>query len=299
MEYLATSWMALVLGSALALGFYDLFKKDALRDNSVMPVLFLATLSGTLFFIAASLLTGKFASAFACTPLQWQLVMLKTVIVSSSWICIYYAMRDLPISLSAPINASSPLWVLLGGVVFFREVPTLLQLAGMVLVFGSYYVFSVLGGREGFSWRSRGIRLMLLGTMLSAASSLYDKFLLNIQKVPSDTVQLHFSIDIILVLSAALLVRRCCFAAGMHFRWRWSIPLTGIALIFADFFYFRAVALPDGQIAIISLVRRGSCVVTFLAGAWYFGDVNIRRKAAALLVMLLGILLLAPVWSEL
>ena len=41
-------WFLPILGSALGLGFYDICKKHAVRDNSVMPVLFFATLTGSL-----------------------------------------------------------------------------------------------------------------------------------------------------------------------------------------------------------------------------------------------------------
>lgn len=60
-------WMMPILGSALALGFYDLCKKHAVRNNTVMPVLFFATLTGTTLFVAASLASGRFAEIAACS----------------------------------------------------------------------------------------------------------------------------------------------------------------------------------------------------------------------------------------
>ena len=60
-------WVLPILGSALVLGVYDVFKKHAVRENSVMPVLFLATLSGTLFFM---LLTGV-KCFFAPVSVNW------------------------------------------------------------------------------------------------------------------------------------------------------------------------------------------------------------------------------------
>ena len=37
-------WLILAFLSAALLGFYDVFKKMALKDNAVIPVLFLNTL---------------------------------------------------------------------------------------------------------------------------------------------------------------------------------------------------------------------------------------------------------------
>jgi len=286
-------WLLPVLGSALMLGIYDFAKKHAVHENSVMPVLFYATFSGSLFYVIITLILGK-TSVILCPWGTWGMIWVKSLIVSASWICVYYAMRELPISIASPIRASSPLWTFFGSLILFHEVPTLWQAVGMILMFAGYYVFSVLGKLEGISFlKAKGIHLIVLGTLVGAGSALYDKFLLNVQHIPVGTVQFWFSVDLVVILGAAYAVRTLCFGQKHPFRWRWSIPLTGILLIVADFLYFYAVSLPDIQISIVSLVRRSSCIVSFAAGAWFFRDVNVKKKAAALLLVLLGIVILA------
>ena len=44
-------WLFLAFLSAALLGFYDAFKKQSLRDNAVLPVLFLNTLFSSLIFV--------------------------------------------------------------------------------------------------------------------------------------------------------------------------------------------------------------------------------------------------------
>ena len=51
------AWLPPILLSAFGLGFYDLCKKHAVRDNPIMPVLFLATLCGSTFFVLAVVVT--------------------------------------------------------------------------------------------------------------------------------------------------------------------------------------------------------------------------------------------------
>ena len=51
--------------------------------------------------------------------------------------------------------------------------------------------------------------------------------------------------------------------------------------------------MPDIHISILSLVRRCNCIVTFGFGVWLFHDTNIKRKALALLFILLGVIILA------
>ncbi|MFA7230202.1 MAG: DMT family transporter [Victivallaceae bacterium] len=292
MNPVASGWLLPILASAIALGFYDLCKKHAVRDNSVMPVLFFATVSGTIFFLFAAVISGKVSAIASCGIFHWWLIMFKSLLVSSSWICAYYAMRELPISIATPIRASSPLWTFIGSLFLYNEFPSWLQGLGMVSIFAGYYLFSVMGKLEGISFRHhRGIHLIILATLSGSISALYDKYLLGVIRIPHDTVQFWFSVDLVLVLWLAWWVRRKLFRDGRKFVWRWSIPLTGILLILADWLYFYAVSLPETRISILSLVRRCSCLVTFGVGVYYFRDLNIRGKAVAMILILIGLIL--------
>lgn len=286
-------WLLPTLISAVALGFYDICKKHAVHGNSVMPVLFLSTFSGTFFFILTAFAGGDIAAYFACTPGELLLIFFKALLVSSSWVCVYYAMRELPISLAAPVRSSSPMWTALGGIILYHEIPNVLQAVGMVVILIGYVIFSFLGSVEGFNWKSRGMVLIILGTVAGAASAVYDKFLLNYAGVDRNVMQMYFSIYMVLVLGGAFLIRSC-FGVKHQFCWRWTIPVTGILLILADYVYFYAVSLPDTPISMVSLVRRSmSCIVAFAVGSALFREVNIRRKVCALILLISGIVLLA------
>lgn len=288
-------WFLPILASALGLGFYDICKKQAVRNNPIMPVLFLATLCGSTLFVAATAITGSFTTAIVTTPRQWFLILAKTILVASSWTCVYYAMRELPISIASPIRASAPLWTVIGGVLLFQEIPSPLQGVGMAAIFVGYYLFSIFGKLEGISFtRNKGIHFIILGTILGAASALYDKYLLGVVKIPRETLQLWFSIDLVFTLGIAYLIKKCWSKTQKYpFMWRWSIPLTGILLIVADYLYFYALSLPEVQISILSLIRRCNCIVTFALGVWFFKETHIKQKAFALALILLGIILLA------
>ena len=286
------SWWLPTLLSAVGLGVYDVCKKHAVKDNSVMPVLFLATLCGSGFFVIMSALQGQLLAALQCTAAEFLLVLLKSAIVSASWICVYYAMRELPISLASPIRSTSPLWTLLGGILIFREIPTWLQALGMATILLGYMCFSILGKKEGFPWKSKGMQLIIAGTLLGAASALYDKFLLNTLQLDRQMLQLYFSLDLVVLLGGAWGIRTL-FKHHHPFVWKWSIPATGILLIIADYSYFYALAQEEAPISMISLVRRCSCAVSFFLGAAIFRDKNIRKKCWALLLLLLGAALLA------
>ncbi|MEG0454715.1 MAG: EamA family transporter, partial [Bacteroides sp.] len=50
-------WLFFAFLSAALLGFYDVFKKKSLKDNAVLPVLFLNTLFSSLIFLPFILLS--------------------------------------------------------------------------------------------------------------------------------------------------------------------------------------------------------------------------------------------------
>lgn len=286
------NWLFPILFSALTLGIYDLCKKSAVKNNAVMPVLFLATASGTLFFVLLTLLTGNITQAVRCDMTTYILTLLKATIVSGSWVCVFYAMRELPITLASPLRATSPLWTAVGGILIYNEIPAPLQALGMFIILIGYLLFNFIGKSEGFNWKSKGIILIVAGTLLGAFSALYDKYLLNVIKIDRQVLQFYFSVNLVLVLGIALLIRTF-FKKTYNFKWKWTIPATGILLIAADYAYFYALSVDNAPISMISLVRRCSCVVTFAVGAKLFKDTQLKVKAAALALLLTGVILIA------
>jgi transporter family protein len=286
-------WVPYILLSALLLACYDIAKKHSVRENAVMPVLFAATLCGSLGFALALAVSGRLASALAISAAGFGLVAIKSLLVSASWIFVYYAMRALPISIASPIRASAPLWTLFGAIILFREIPTLLQAAGMATVFTGYWLFSVAGRSEGIHFgRHAGVFCAFAGTFLGAGSALFDKYLLQTCGIERNTLQLWFALDLVVVLGLSLFAQRLAGLQRTRFRWRWTIPAVGLLLMAADWFYFGALSEKGVAISILSLVRRSNVVLSFGLGALLFREGNLRKKALALAVLLAGVAIL-------
>lgn len=286
-------WVTFILISALLLALYDLAKKHSVRDNAVMPVLFTATLCGSAGFAIALACSGGLGAALAISRGGFWLVALKSLIVSASWVFVYYAMRALPISIASPIRASAPLWTLLGAVLLFGEIPTPLQAVGMAAVFAGYWMFSAAGKSEGIHFRRHaGVLCAFAGTLLGAGSALYDKYLLHTCGLERNTLQLWFAIDLVAVLGMTLLAQRLAGLQRTRFQWRWTIPVVGLLLMAADWFYFGALSERGVAISVLSLIRRSNVVLSFGLGVLIFREGNIRKKALALTAILFGIALL-------
>ena len=63
-------------------------------------------------------------------------------------------------------------------------------------------------------------------------------------------------------------------------------------LSLADFAYLMALRDPDAMISVVSMVRRGSVVVSFACGALLFRERNLRAKAVDLILILVGMVFL-------
>jgi drug/metabolite transporter (DMT)-like permease len=295
-------WLILALLSAFGLGIYDIFKKISLRENPVMPVLFFATLTGAIIFIPFILLSHLKAidnSSFIFVPSYslnvHLLFFLKSIIVGSSWIFAYYALKHLPITIVTPVRSTAPVWVLLGALLIFQEELNQKQWIGLVATFLFFYAFSLTGKKDGISfWRNKWIFFIILATLIGSASSLYDKWLL--QRFDNMAVQAWFSVYLVLFMTPAVYFIWFPRKMAQPFRWVWAIPLIGISLSIADFLYFYALQLDDSLISLISVIRRSSVVYSFFIGAYVFREQNITRKAFFLFGIMAGIVLI--IWGS-
>ena len=238
---------------------------------------------------------GLLPASLVTTPLSFgqhlQLV-LKSGIVAASWVFTYFALKHLPLSLGSPIRATSPLWTLVGALVILGERPSGLELLGILTTLASFIGLSVAGAREGVHFhRNKWVAFIVAGTILGAASSLYDKYLLGRVGYTVPTVQAWFSIYLVMFFIPLVLGWKRHWWQRNPFAWRWSIPFIAITLLVADYLYFGALRQPAGLVSVVMSVRRGSTLVGFAGGLFFFGEKHGRQKLPAVLGILLGIAL--------
>lgn len=286
-------WIALALLSALCLGFYDIFKKLSVRGNDVLVVLMLNTVFGALFmspFLVMGILDGKYG--FGNSVAGHGMILLKSMIVLGSWLLGYFAIKHLPLTVQGPINASRPVIVLVGALLIFGERLNWIQWAGIGLGFLSLFLISRIGGKEGFSLRhSRWIWMSIGATLLGAVSALYDKYLLK-SYAPLE-VQSWYSLYQCIIMVCVLSALRCRNSGAVdRFQWRWTIPCIALFLTVADIAYFYSLSLEGSMIAVVSMIRRGSVLVSFIYGVVALHEKNIKPKLVDLGILLVSLALL-------
>lgn len=295
-------WVLLALLSAFLLGIYDVFKKLSVNGNAVFPVLLISAVTGAVLFIPPTVGSWYFPDFFQSInfyvpPINLKehgLIFLKTMIVVSSWILAFTALKHLPITIVSPIRATSPLWTLVGAIIIFHESLNMLQWIGVMTTLVFFYLLSTAGKVEGIHFRKNIWILCIIGaTLIGASSGLYDKYI--IRKIDRFAVQAWFSFYQVVVILPVVAIFRWSKPKEKRppFEWRWSIPAIGIFLLFADFAYFYALSYADSMISVIAALRRGGVLVAFVTGAFLFHESNVRQKGVYLLGILAGILLIS------
>jgi len=221
------------------------------------------------------------------------LLFFKSVLVSCSWILNYFAVKHLPVSIASPLRATAPLWTILVAVFFLGERPDPNQWAGVVVILGAFYAFSLVGRKEGIHFlKDRWVATMMGATLIGSLSALYDKYLLQARAMDPATVQCWFSIYLVMAQAPLVLAWWGGKLGAREFQWRWCIPLIGVLLIIADFLYFSAIGQPDALISVISPLRRCAVVVTFIGGFAAYRERNFRPKLVCIVALLAGVFLL-------
>lgn len=293
-------WLILAFVSATLLGFYDVAKKQAVKQNSATIVLLLNTLFSSLIFlpviISAELDLGWFNGSIFATQSEpfgsHLLIIIKSAIVLGSWIFGYIGIKHLPLTLVGPINATRPVLVLLGAMLIFGERLNAMQWIGVTLALVSIFLLSRAGKREGIDFlHNRWILCIAAAALLGAVSGLYDRYIMR--ELQPLFVQSWYNIYQLAMMSITIVVIMLVQGCDtLKFHWSWAIPLISIFLSAADLAYFVALSDKEAMISIVSMIRRGSVVVSFSCGALLLHEKNLRAKAIDLVFILIGMIFL-------
>ena len=302
-------WVVYALVSASLLGLYDVFKKKSLQGNAVIPVLLINTVICTLFFLPSIVgsLTGMISpdSSLYIPDGGWhehKLVIIKAFVVLSSWICGYFAIKKLPLTIVGPVNATRPVMTLVGAMLIFGERLNLLQWAGVCMAIFSFWMLSRSGKKEGIDFKSNvWVLLLVAAAVLGACSGLYDKYLMASSGAGLDRLfvqgwyNLYQAVIMGVIMLLVWLPERAVPGTGpdyVPFVWKWTIPFISLALTAADLAYLYALTMPGAMISVVSMIRRSSVLVSFVFGAVVFHEKNLRSKALDLVFVLLSLILL-------
>ncbi|MFI8379739.1 EamA family transporter [Leeuwenhoekiella sp. NPDC079379] len=295
-------WMYLGLLAALFLGLHNLCKKHAVRDNEVLPVLLGTLISGFLMFLPFYLGSVYYPEytkelGFYITAIPWEVhgfIIIKSMIMATSWILAYQALKHLPITIVTPIRSAGPFFTFIGAILIYQEQPNSLQWIGFFVIILSVVLYSRIGKQEGIIFKkNKWILAIIAATFLGASSGLYDKFLIQNLALNPQTLQFWFCWYTILILILVLAILWFPKAEKRKaFTFRWSIVAVGILLQTADYFYFKALQDPEALIMLLSAIKRSQLIIAVVIGGLVFKEKNKRKKLVPLMGILIGVFLI-------
>lgn len=301
-------WTFLAFISALCLGFYDISKKIALRDHPVVDVLTLSVCFSAVL-LSVPLICSRFCPAMMVgTPfyvptmdLQAHLfTVLKSLIVLSSWVCAYMALKHLPISVVSPMQATRPMWTLVGALLIFGERLNTWQWIGVCIALGTILAFSFFTRKPRNSRDYRDPRInryyvaLALAILLGAASGLYDKYLMR--RYDHNAVQVYYTFYQAVMMMGVWVIEYARHPRSPRvtgFSSFLPIALISIFLIISDNVYMLALRDPDSLIAVVSTIRRGGAVIGFAYGLLFLKEENPLPKVLCMIGIGVGLLCLA------
>ena len=292
-------WVSLAFLSALLLGLYDVAKKRSLKENAVLPVLWLNTLFSTIIFLPALIdsaagtewLSGTLLATAQGSWHDHAMVMIKAVMVLSSWIFGYFGIKNLPLTIVGPINATRPVLTLIGAMIIFGERLNGYQWVGVILAIVSLYLLSRSSKKEGVDFvHNRWIYCVAAAALIGVGCGLYDRYIMY--SLNAIFVQSWYTFYQFLLMSVIVAVLWLPKRKEQPFHWSWAIPMISILLTAGDMAYLHALTDATAMIAVVAMIRRSSVVVSFGCGALLFGERNLKAKVLDLLLILIGMIFL-------
>ncbi len=203
------------------------------------------------------------------------------------------AIKVSDLSITLPLVAFTPLFLLLTSPLILGEYPAPLGILGvMLIVFGSYLlnISKVNDGLLGpfkALLKKKGPKLMLLVAFLFSITSNIDK--IGVQN--SSPIFWAFSINVFVMLAIIPLI----FFKSEH---DFSSIKTDFKVLFPIGFFsaltiiFQMIAISLTLVAYVISIKRVSVVFGVLWGRFFFKETGIKERLAGTLVMVLGVVLI-------
>lgn len=276
------AWVLQTLLYGLLKGARDVVKKESLKKSTVVEVLFFYTLFAFLLCIPAS-------TDIASVDVKYMpYIFIKSFVIFIAWILSFKAIKSLPLSIYGILDLSRVLFATLLGIVVLKEVVTVNQVIGLILVTLGLIFLKQRKNEEKEDVRPFVVILALLSCVLNAVSGFLDKVLT--QFVTPSQLQFYYMLFLTLMYLVYLLIDRSevNVKSSVKNYWIWVLA---ILFVIADKSLFIANANPASKITIMTLIKQSGCVVTILAGKFIYKEKNMLHKFICAAVIIAGIVI--------
>lgn len=297
------SWIFLVLLYGLLKGAREIAKKKAMDTNSVMEVLVAYTV------ISLVLVLPSFKEALG---IDWHFlpsVAFKSFCMFLAWICSFYALKKLPVSLYGILSLSRVLFGSLLGVFILHETLNIYGVTGLILVCAGLLMLKFKPKkkieasenvtqiavneseipREDSKEKPAALFVILafVSCIMNSISGFMDKILMK--DITSSQLQFWYMLFIVFYYLVFILCRREKISISVvKNKWVWALA---IMFVIGDKALFIANANPESKITMMTLIKQSACIVTIIGGKLLFKEKGILYKLLCAGIVITGIVL--------
>ena len=286
-------WIVLVLIYGILKGVRDIAKKKALIISGVTEVLFVYTLLAFVFTVPT---IGGIDGIVGVPGREMGMIAFKSFIIFIAFLCSFYAIEKMPISLYGVLDLSRMLFAMILGVFVLKEHLKFTQVIAMILVAAGllmlkYKPRAVREGRQTADKIPYVIYILaFVSTFLNALSGMLDKILMGGGNITSGQLQFWYMLFMVLYYGIYVVVTKC------KINWKGVLKnpyvwLISILFVIADRCLFIANGYGASRVTVMTLLKQVCCIVTIAGGRFIFKEKNTLQRFVCAAVIIAGIVI--------
>lgn len=282
-------WLPFSLLNALFESIANVFGKHGAQKINVLSAVWAQRFFSLFILLPLVLLTGSLRP----TPsIFWIILVFNCALGTFTSILFFKALKDSPLSLTLPITAFTPAFLLVMSPIITKEFPSAFGVVGtLMIVFGSY-MLNLSKRVHGFFApitsivKEDGTREMFLVALLWSVTVSFDKIAIR----NSNPMMYSFLLGTLSViyLSIILLVRQISIRNVIR-NFRILAPI-GILAGFSVALHMQAISMTVVSNAIA--VKRTSSLFGAIWGKLFFKETQLKERFTGAVIMVIGVALI-------
>ena len=280
-------WILLVLIYGILKGIRDIAKKKALTLNGVVEVLFIYTALAFLFTVPTSGHVGGVPTK------EMLLIAFKSFIIFIAFLCSFYAIEKMPVSLYGVIDLSRMMFAMILGVFILKETLGIYQIIALVLVAGGLLLLKYKPKAQRINGITDNVAgyiyiLAFVSTFLNAVSGILDKILMRTGNVTSGQLQFWYMLFMLIYYGIYVFVTK----TKINFKTIFKNPyvwVISILFVVADRCLFMANGYADSKVTVMTLLKQICCIVTIVGGKIIFKEKDTLKRFICAMIIIAGI----------
>lgn len=288
------TWFFIALTSAFLSAAAAISQKKVLFKLTAVEFSFLIS----IFNVVLSVPFLFYIDSFPVSTEGILILVFKSLIGSTAFLCIMLALKNLEISNALPLLALTPGVIAIIAYFFIGEALKQTEIIGLVLLISGTYVLEskftgdLLHPFKTF-YRSKFHHYILIAIMLMSVSSILDKVLLKqynftpILLTVSQQIIYAVFFSIAYLLTSHKTINKIISESRNEF-----LLVIIIAVLTLGYRYSQALAISLAPVSLVIAVKRTSVFWATIVGGKIFSDKHLLRKSIAVVIIIAGAMLI-------